>query len=106
MQQRQRQMAEQDKRIHDTAAAIKHKILVLSGKGGVGKSTVAANLAWALAGRDNQVGLLDADLHGPTIPLMTGLTGHTLAGSEHAIQPVALTPDLRVMSIGFLVTEP
>jgi len=106
MQERQRAFDEQSRVIEQKAAAIGHKILVLSGKGGVGKSTVAANLAWALADRANQVGLLDADLHGPTIPLMTGLTGQMLAGSEHAIQPVALTPNLRVMSIGFLVAEP
>ncbi len=106
MQERERAFDEQNRVIEQKAAAIRHKILVLSGKGGVGKSTVAANLAWALADRANQVGLLDADLHGPSIPLMTGLVGETLGGSEHAIQPVHLAPNLRVMSIGFMIAEP
>ena len=54
-------------------AMIGKKILVLSGKGGVGKSTIAVNLAVELARQGNQVGLLDVDLHGPSIPRMTGL---------------------------------
>ncbi len=106
MQQRQHELEQQDERIRDKAARIKHKIMVLSGKGGVGKSTVAANLAWALAEQDSQVGLMDADLHGPTIPLMTGLAGQVAVSSDQAIQPVDLTPNLGVMSIGFMIPEP
>ena len=62
-------------KIQQGMAPIKNKILVLSGKGGVGKSTVAVHLAVALADRGLQVGLLDVDLHGPSIPLMLGLAG-------------------------------
>jgi len=80
-------------------------ILILSGKGGVGKSTVAANLAWSLADQGNVVGLLDADLHGPSIPLMTGLVGQRVTGSEDAINPVPLTPKLGVISIGFMIED-
>lgn len=84
---------------------IKHTIFVLSGKGGVGKSTVAANLALALAEEGYQIGLLDIDLHGPSIPTMLGLTGAraatTVDGSE--IVPVPLTANLHVMSVGFLL---
>jgi len=54
-------------------ACIRHKILVLSGKGGVGKSTVAVNLAVTLAASGNRVGLLDIDIHGPSVPTMLGL---------------------------------
>ncbi len=54
-------------------AQVKHKIIVLSGKGGVGKSTVAVNLATALALEGKRVGLLDVDLHGPTVPQLLGL---------------------------------
>ncbi|MBU0608255.1 MAG: Mrp/NBP35 family ATP-binding protein, partial [Armatimonadetes bacterium] len=64
---------EQNDRIRERLGSIKHEWLVLSGKGGVGKSTVAANLAWALAQRGHRVGLLDADINGPTVPLMMGL---------------------------------
>jgi Mrp family chromosome partitioning ATPase len=58
-------------------AEIKRKLLVLSGKGGVGKSTVAVNLAVALAKAGRQVGLLDVDIHGPSVPKLTGLEGQT-----------------------------
>lgn len=61
--------------VADRMGLIKHKILVLSGKGGVGKSTVAAQLAFALAARGKQVGLLDVDICGPSIPRMLGLMG-------------------------------
>jgi len=106
MAERKRQLEELDKRLKERAAAIDHKILILSGKGGVGKSTVAANLAWALALRDLHTGLLDADLHGPTIPLMMGLRGQTPAGTPNAICPVSLNERLAVMSISFLLQEP
>jgi ATP-binding protein involved in chromosome partitioning len=82
-----------------------HVILVLSGKGGVGKSTVAANLAYALAERGNRVGLMDADLHGPTIPLMMGVSGEMATGTPEALEPVEAAPNLAVMSIGFLTAE-
>ena len=62
--------------IQDRMSAVKHKILVLSGKGGVGKSTVSAQLAFTLAKEGKQVGLLDVDICGPSIPRMVGLEGH------------------------------
>jgi ATP-binding protein involved in chromosome partitioning len=83
---------------------IRHKILVLSGKGGVGKSTVAANLGVALARTGRKVGLLDADLHGPSIPKILGLDGrHLQAGQGNAIEPVQLMDNLSVVSIGLLL---
>ncbi len=87
---------------------IKHKILVLSGKGGVGKSTVAANLAVALAAEGNKVGLLDVDIHGPSVPTMFGLTGEMASPghSQGAIAPVKISKNLRTMSIGFLLGHP
>jgi len=51
---------------------IKHTIVVMSGKGGVGKSTIAVNLAYSLAGKGNKVGILDTDIHGPSVVKMTG----------------------------------
>ncbi|MBS4029217.1 MAG: P-loop NTPase, partial [Ignavibacteriales bacterium] len=80
---------------------VKNTIAVASGKGGVGKSTVAVNLAVALAQEGARVGLLDADIYGPSIPLMMGITGRP------SLQNQKLIPlenyGVKVMSIGFLV---
>jgi len=78
-------------------------ILVLSGKGGVGKSTVAANVAIALAEADKRVGLLDVDIHGPSIPKLMGLEGRTPTGTGDSIEPIHYDPHLKVMSIGFVL---
>jgi len=82
---------------------IGHKILVLSGKGGVGKSTVAANLALFLGTQSKKVGLLDIDIHGPSIPKLLGLESARAEGSEQKILPVSVGENLKVMSIGFLL---
>ncbi len=82
---------------------IRQKLLVLSGKGGVGKSTVAANLAVALAHSGKRVGLLDVDVHGPSIPRLMGLEGQPVRGSGESLQPVAMKENLAVMSVGFLL---
>ena len=70
---------------------VKHVILVLSGKGGVGKSTVSVNLAYALSGHGYKVGLLDLDIHGPNIPKMLGIEDHQLrrsgTGSNRSMSP-------------------
>ena len=81
---------------------IRHKVLVLSGKGGVGKSTVAVNLAVALQRAGRRVGLLDVDVHGPSVPTMLGLEGEQIVGDGEAFLPVELG-DLKVMSVGFLL---
>jgi ATP-binding protein involved in chromosome partitioning len=82
---------------------IRHKILVMSNKGGVGKSTVAVNLALGLSHKNKRVGLLDIDIHGPCIPDMLGLEGMPLVGDGKKIQPVAYTANLKVVSMGFLI---
>jgi ATP-binding protein involved in chromosome partitioning len=82
--------------------SIKNKILVLSGKGGVGKSTVAVNLATALMLEGMSVGLLDCDIHGPSIPKMLKLEGAQVKSTGDAIAPVELG-GLKVMSIGFFL---
>ena len=85
--------------------AIDHKLLVLSGKGGVGKSTVAANLATALAQAGKRVGLLDIDVHGPSIPKMMGLEGRPVRVAEKELVPVKVSDNLAVMSLGFLLSS-
>lgn len=93
-------------RLSDRLGRIRHKIVVLSGKGGVGKSTVAVNLAVALAEQGLEVGLLDIDLHGPSVPRMLRLEGSPLqSGFDGSIEPVPYTMNLRVMSIGFFLNS-
>jgi len=84
---------------------IRHKVLVMSGKGGVGKSTVAVNLATSLALEGKSVGLLDVDIHGPSIPTMLGLEGQRPVGGEEGMVPIELG-SLKIMSIGFLLGDP
>jgi len=84
---------------------VKHKIVVMSGKGGVGKSTVAANLALALSMNGAEVGLLDVDIHGPTIPKMLGIENERPYPTDSGISPVIVPPHLRVMSIGFFLSD-
>jgi ATP-binding protein involved in chromosome partitioning len=85
--------------------SVRHVILVLSGKGGVGKSTVSVNLAFALANHGMNVGLLDLDFHGPTIPKMLGIETQHPALLTHAIEPVHVTGNLAVMSMAFLLPD-
>ena len=83
---------------------IRHKILVMSGKGGVGKSTVAANLAISLALQGRQVGLMDVDIHGPSIPKMLHLEDAEVTSVDGHIQPVQLA-GVKMMSIGLLLRD-
>jgi len=84
---------------------VKHVILVLSGKGGVGKSTVSINLASALSAHGKQVGLLDLDIHGPNIPKMLGIEDQRPAVLEQMLEPVHVTGTLAVMSMAFLLPD-
>jgi len=103
---RQAQMEKQDREIAETLRHIKNKILVMSGKGGVGKSSVAAYLAVALAKRGYRVGLMDVDLHGPSIPRILGLSGSlAFGGQEGKMLPVKYLPNMEVISIETLLGE-
>jgi len=84
---------------------IGHKIMVMSGKGGVGKSTVAVNLAMGLMLAGKKVGLLDVDIHGPSVPTMLGLEGAAIETGPEGLAPVELG-HLKVMSMGFLLRNP
>ena len=88
----------------DPVPGVKHVVLVMSGKGGVGKSTVASNLALALSRAGHSVGLLDADIYGPSIPTMFGITGQPLSDGKQ-IQPLERF-GIKLMSIGFLLEDP
>uniref|UniRef100_A0A0C9RIV0 Cytosolic Fe-S cluster assembly factor NBP35 n=1 Tax=Wollemia nobilis TaxID=56998 RepID=A0A0C9RIV0_9CONI len=92
--------------IAERMSTVKHKILILSGKGGVGKSTFAAQLSFALAEQDRQVGLLDIDICGPSIPKMLGLEGQEIHQSNLGWSPVYVETNLGVMSIGFMLPDP
>ena len=87
-------------------ARIKSKIVVLSGKGGVGKSTVAANLAAGLALEGLKTGLLDVDVHGPSIPRITGLAGARASMAGDMILPAEWNWNLKVVSMGFFLPNP
>lgn len=87
-----------------TLPNIKYKIAVASGKGGVGKSTVATNLAISLAKTGAAVGLMDADAYGPSIPTMMGIQDKPLTSPERKLIPL-MRHDIKLMSIGFMVPE-
>ena len=101
---RKAHMKAQSGDIQQTLQRIKHKILVMSGKGGVGKSSVAAYLSVVLAKRGYKVGLMDVDLHGPSIPRILGLKGSLrFGGHPGKMLPVQYLPNLEVMSIETLL---
>lgn len=91
--------------IEKRLSVVKHKIFVFSGKGGVGKSTVSAQIAFLLAKKGYEVGLMDIDLCGPSIPRMLGLEGHEVHQSNTGWTPVYCEDNLAVMSIGFLLNN-
>lgn len=91
--------------LQETLFGIRHKIVVLSGKGGVGKSSVAANLAVALSLQGKKTGLLDVDLHGPSIPILLGIEGCFPATTADRIEPVAYNGNLKVMSVGLMLND-
>ena len=92
----------EQKALSDCMSRIDHKIVVMSGKGGVGKSTVAVNLAVALSMAGKRVGLLDVDIHGPSVPTMLNLADKRIVTENGKIVPISVG-ELKVMSIGFLL---
>lgn len=98
------QKKDPDEIIRHRLSLIKHKIPVLSGKGGVGKSTVAVNLAVSLALEGYNVGLMDVDIHGPSIPTMLGLTNTPVYSNGMYLEPASIG-NLKIMSIGFLLGD-
>ena len=95
---------EEETRLRDTLAKIKHVIIVISGKGGVGKSTVSSNIAMSLSMRGYNTGLMDIDITGPNIPKMFGIEDEQLMANENRMLiPIIVPPSLKVMSMAFLL---
>jgi len=99
----EQERVEQDKRLKERISCIRYKFIVISGKGGVGKTTVAVNLAYELASKGKKVGILDVDIHGPNVAKMLGIEEEKLLGSEIGIEPIRVLPNLKVISSAFLL---
>ena len=95
-------LVDQTRRVRARLSRVRRKVLVLSGKGGVGKSAVASQLALALARRGEKVGVLDADLNGPCIPRMLGIAGRRLEFGPDGAAPVEGPHGIRTASMSFL----
>jgi Mrp family chromosome partitioning ATPase len=97
--------AQQDKMIEDSLAKIGRKILVMSGKGGVGKSTVASYVALLLSAEGHKVGLLDVDLHGPTVPHLMNVQGGLDMPEEGVVRPYRFSDKLSIVSLEMLLGD-
>ncbi len=102
-EEEQKARIQQEINIANNMSHIKHKIVVMSGKGGVGKSTVAANLAETFNKMGYNTGILDVDIHGPNIPKLFGKEGEVLGIDEEKILPVMSEDGVAIMSMGFLL---
>ena len=100
-----KQAAEDQEKFKERMGKIKHKIAVISGKGGVGKSTITVNLATAFALKGSRVGILDADIHGPSVPRLLGLEGSQVQTTAMGALPVDGPLKMKVMSIDFFMAE-
>ncbi|MUM78316.1 P-loop NTPase [Pseudodesulfovibrio sp. F-1] len=96
----------QDEMIRSTLQKIKYKLFIMSGKGGVGKSSVSVNVAAALAARGYKVGLLDVDIHGPSVPTLLGLSGALDINRGSLILPKEYNENLHVVSMESLLKDP
>ena len=104
-EEQQMKMMEGNLKIVEKLNNIKHTIVIMSGKGGVGKTTVAVNLAFSLSLSGAKVGLLDVDINGPNVPKMLGIEEEKLGGMESSIEPVAVSENLKVVSMAFLLED-
>jgi len=103
---REEQMKEEEIKVSRNLAKIKNRLLVFSGKGGVGKSTVAANLALAFAQKGLEVGLLDVDIHGPNLAKILGVEDKKMDVSMDGIKAVKVNDKLKLVSMSFLLQDP
>ncbi len=96
----------QDRRIENALARIKYKLFIMSGKGGVGKSSISVNVAAALARKGYKVGLMDVDIHGPSVPRLLGLTGQLELDANRKVHPKKYNENLHVVSMESLLLDP
>ena len=96
-------LMKQEMEIIKRMSKIRYKIAVMSGKGGVGKSTVSVNIAAAFAKKGYKTGILDADIHGPNVPKMFGVEGKNLKFDKEGLIPIETKDGIKVMSIDFLL---
>jgi len=92
-------LAEQDAAVNDSLGKIKNKLIVMSGKGGVGKTSTSVNLSIALAKKGFRVGIMDVDLHGPDVPRMLGLEGMLDVSQGRKLKPISKMENLKAVSI-------
>ena len=104
-EEKRQQMLQQQQMLNLRMGKIKHKVAVISGKGGVGKSTVTVNLAAAFAKSGHVVGILDADIHGPSVPRLLGLTGQEVKVGPPGAFPVPGPLGMKIISIDFFLPE-
>jgi Mrp family chromosome partitioning ATPase len=95
----QQMQTEQDIAVNESLGKIKNKILVMSGKGGVGKTSTSVNLSIALADKGYNVGIMDVDLHGPDVPRMLGLEGTPQVNENKKLNPISYSKTLSAISI-------
>jgi len=96
-------MQNQEKNLKETLSKIKHKFIVMSGKGGVGKTSVAVNLGIALGNKGYKVGIMDVDLHGPDVPRMMGIEGLACPGKNQKLAPMSYSDNVSAISIECLM---
>lgn len=92
--------------INSRMSKIGQKVVVMSNKGGVGKSTVTTNIGVSLAESGYKVGIADADIHGPNIPKMLGVEGTRLKSTKLGIEPLSIEENIKVVSLAFLIERP
>lgn len=96
---------QEETKLQDALSQIKHIIIVMSGKGGVGKSTVSSNLAATLSMEGYQTGIMDVDITGPNIPKMFGVEDEKLHVMDEKLIPVTVPPSMKLMSMAFLLPD-
>ena len=104
-QEKKKKKAKQDAAVDSSLKKIKNKYIVLSGKGGVGKTSTSVNLSMALANKGFKVGIMDVDLHGPDVPRMLGLKGMLDLTKNHKLNPIRYSDNLKVVSIESMIAS-